>query len=201
MRAMRGDALAEAIERRYPARASRPDRRDSRAPRPSARASFAGGFMRQPGRLGDHASPAGQTPDRRRFLSWLSRAFLGLWGLGAAGVVGAYLKAPERGEGIAERTVRVGMLDELVIGEGRLVRHGVTPFYVIRVDAARVVAMSAVCTHVRCILGFDRERRALVCPCHDGRFDLAGNVLSGPPPRPLASYRVSIRAGEVFVLL
>ena len=145
------------------------------------------------------AEPA--PPSRRRFLTNLSRAFLSLWGLGAAGVIGAYLRAPERGERIAERTVRVGLLDDLRIGEGRLVRHGITPFYVVRLDASRVVAISAVCTHVRCILGFDRDRRTLVCPCHDGRFDLAGNVLSGPPPRPLANYPVSVRAGEVFVHL
>ena len=47
----------------------------------------------------------------------------------------AYLKAPERGAGVAERLVRVGLLDDLQIGEGRLVRHGVTPFYVVRLDA------------------------------------------------------------------
>jgi cytochrome b6-f complex iron-sulfur subunit len=115
--------------------------------------------------------------------------------------VGAYLRAPERGGRIAERIVRVGLLDDLRIGEGRLVRHGTTPFYVVRLDGTRVVALSAVCTHVRCILGFDRERRSLVCPCHDGRFDLAGAVLSGPPPRPLPSYAVSVRAGEIFVHL
>ncbi len=149
----------------------------------------------------DPAGAPGDPPSRRRFLAWLSRAFLGLWGLGAAGVVGAYLKAPEKRERVAERLVRVGLLDDLRIGEARLVRHGVTPFYVVRLDAGRVVALSAVCTHVRCILGFDRERRALVCPCHDGRFDLAGNVLSGPPPRTLPTYDVSVRAGEVFVHL
>jgi cytochrome b6-f complex iron-sulfur subunit len=151
----------------------------------------------------DHTDtgPKAETTSRRRFISWLSRAFLGLWGLGAAGVVGAYLKAPERGEGVAQRLVPVGPLDELGIGEARLVRHGVTPFYVVRLDASRVVALSAVCTHVRCIVGFDRERKALVCPCHDGRFDLAGNVLSGPPPRALPTYEVSVRAGEVFVHL
>jgi cytochrome b6-f complex iron-sulfur subunit len=97
--------------------------------------------------------------------------------------------------------VRVGLLEDLGIGEGRLVRHGTRPFYVVRVDAARVIALSAVCTHVRCILGYDRERRGFVCPCHDGRFDLAGNVLSGPPPRALPTYPVSVRAGEVFVHL
>jgi cytochrome b6-f complex iron-sulfur subunit len=147
----------------------------------------------------DRGPLATESTSRRQFITWLSRAFLGLWGLGAAGAVGAYLKAPERGEKIAERLVRVGLLEDLQIGEARLVRHGVTPFYVVRLDAARVVALSAVCTHVRCILGYDRERRGLVCPCHDGRFDLAGNVVSGPPPRALPTYPVSVRAGEVFV--
>ena len=157
--------------------------------------------MAEPSNAPDPASPLQQAAPRRRFLAWLSRAFLGLWGLGAAGVVGAYLRAPERGERIAERIVRVGLLEDLRIGEGRLVRHGTTPFYIVRMDATRVVALSAVCTHVRCIVGFDREKRSLVCPCHDGRFDLAGTVLSGPPPRPLPSYAVSVRAGEVFVHL
>ena len=147
------------------------------------------------------SASAAAAPPRRRFLVWLSRAFLGLWGLGAAAVVGAYLKVPERRERVAERLVRVGLLDDLRIGEARLVRHGVTPFYVVRLAANQVIALSAVCTHVRCIVGWDRERRALVCPCHDGRFDLAGNVLSGPPPRPLPSYAVSMRAGEIFVHL
>jgi cytochrome b6-f complex iron-sulfur subunit len=140
-------------------------------------------------------------PSRRKFLAWLSQAFLGLWGLGGAAVVGAYLKPPEHGGQVAERIVRVGLLDDLRIGEARLVRHGVTPFFVVRIDANRLTAISAVCTHVRCILGFDRERGGLVCPCHEGRFDLAGNVLSGPPPRPLPTYAVSVRAGEVYVHL
>ena len=142
-----------------------------------------------------------ETSTRRRFITWLSQAFLALWGLGAAAAVAAYLRAPERGGSAAERIVRVGLLEDLPIGEGRLVRHGTRPFYVVRLDAARVIALSAVCTHVRCIIGYDRERRGFVCPCHDGRFDLAGNVLSGPPPKALPSYAVSVRAGEVFVHL
>jgi cytochrome b6-f complex iron-sulfur subunit len=143
--------------------------------------------------------PGAEPPGRRRFITLLSQAFLGLWGLGAAAVVGAYLKAPEKHT--AERMVSAGLLDDYRVGEGRLVRHGITPFYVVRLDAARVVALSAVCTHVRCILGYDPARRVLVCPCHEGRFDLSGNVLSGPPPRPIASYPVSVRAGEIIVSL
>jgi cytochrome b6-f complex iron-sulfur subunit len=100
---------------------------------------------------------------------------------------------------VAERLVRVGLLDDLQIGEGRLVRHGSRRSTWCASTPARVLAISAVCTHVRCILGYDRERKGLVCPCHDGRFDLAGNVISGPPPRALQVYPVSVRAGEVYV--
>jgi cytochrome b6-f complex iron-sulfur subunit len=145
--------------------------------------------------------PTGAISGRRRFLDALIKAFLGLWALGAAGAIGAYLRAPEREKRVAERTVRVGTLDELRVGDAKLVRHGATPFYVVRLDAERVIAISAVCTHVRCILDFDRQKKGFVCPCHDGRFDLAGTVLSGPPPKPLASYNVQVRAGEVYVLL
>jgi len=150
-----------------------------------------------------HGAPPGRSRrgTRRHFIAWLSRAFLGLWGLGAAGVAAAYLRAPHGGERAAERLVRVGLLDDFRIGEGRLIRHGTTPFFVVRKDAETVVALSAVCTHVRCILDYDQRRRALVCPCHDGSFDLSGSVLAGPPPRPLQRYDVSVRAGEIFVLL
>jgi cytochrome b6-f complex iron-sulfur subunit len=143
--------------------------------------------------------PAEAPAGRRKFLGLLTKAFLALWGVGGLGLVATYLRPPENEEESFERMVRVGMLAELRVGEARLVRHGVRPFYVIRLDTARVIAVSAVCTHVRCILGFDRERRALICPCHQGRFDLSGNVVSGPPPRPLATYEVLLRAGEIYV--
>ena len=152
------------------------------------------------GDAGGSDAPAADSSTRRRFITWLSQAFLALWGLGGAAAIASYLRAPER-HGTAENIVRVGLLDDLPVGEGRLVRHGTRPFFVVRVDAARVIALSAVCTHVRCILAYDRERRGFACPCHDGRFDLSGNVLSGPPPRPLPTYAVSVRAGEVYVHL
>ena len=142
---------------------------------------------------------AAETPaTRREFLKWMSRAFLGLWAIGGAGVVATYLGAPDRNEG-GSRQVRIGALNEMRIGEGQLVRHGVTPFWVVRTNETTVVALSAVCTHVRCILNYDRDKRLLTCPCHDGHFDLKGEVLSGPPPRALPVLEVSMRAGEVYV--
>jgi len=143
-------------------------------------------------------APEGASASRRQFLTWLSRAFLGLWAVGGAAVVAAYLKPGEGGEG-GGRLVHIGPLDQLRVGDALLVRHGVKPFFVIRTNESTVIALSAVCTHVRCIVNYDRERRAIVCPCHDGHFDLRGEVVSGPPPRPLPSYEVSVRAGDVYV--
>lgn len=154
--------------------------------------------------MADPTSPSAEpanTGSRRDFIGWTGRALLGLWGLGIAGALGAYLNPGGGHEKIAERIVRVGPLEDLKIGDARLVRHGQTPFWVARLDATRVVALSAVCTHVRCILDWDRERRSLKCPCHDGRFDLNGNVISGPPPKPLPSYVVAVRAGDIYVQL
>ena len=138
-------------------------------------------------------------PRRGQFLRKRSGAFLGSWALGGAGALAAYMRAPEEDHSSTDRIVRIGKLEDLRIGEARLVRHGVSPFFVIRTGAEQVIALSAVCTHVRCILDYDHERRGLICPCHDGRFDLNGNVVSGPPPRALPTYEVSTRAGEVFV--
>ncbi|HEY6193534.1 MAG TPA: Rieske (2Fe-2S) protein [Candidatus Eisenbacteria bacterium] len=149
--------------------------------------------------MAESGNGPGASGDRRGFLVWLTRGFLGLWAVGGGAAIAAYMRPPERHDTSSENVVRVGLLGDYRIGEARMVRHGVTPFFVIRLDETRVVALSAVCTHVRCILGFDREKKTIVCPCHDGRFDLAGNVLSGPPQRALPSYSVSVRAGEIFV--
>ena len=149
--------------------------------------------------MADSNDEPGAGSSRRGFLGLLTRAFVSLWAVGGSAAIASYLRPPEKHSSGSDRVVRVGLLDEFRVGEARMVRHGVTPFFVIRLDETRVVAMSAVCTHVRCILGFDREKKAIVCPCHDGRFDLAGNVLSGPPQRPLPMYSVSVRAGEIFV--
>jgi len=51
--------------------------------------------------------------------------------------------------------------------------------------AGGVYALSAVCTHLGCITRFRSDERVIACPCHGSRFDLEGNVVHGPAPRPL----------------
>lgn len=54
--------------------------------------------------------------------------------------------------------------------------------------AARLRALDARCTHEGCTVKFVPGESVIWCACHNGRFDLDGRVISGPPPRPLAQY-------------
>jgi len=54
-----------------------------------------------------------------------------------------------------------------------------------------VYALSAVCTHLGCITRYKSDEGVIACPCHGSRFDLEGNVVHGPAPRPLPWLDVS----------
>ena len=145
----------------------------------------------------------GPVSGRRRILQWLGKIFVSFWGIGFFAVVLSYLKIPttRRQRGGGERILRAGALDVLPVGAGQLVRHGTQPVLVIRPRDDQLVVLSGICTHLRCVLHWDRERSAVVCPCHAGAFDLNGNVLSGPANQPLKSYEAEVRGGEIYVHL
>lgn len=85
------------------------------------------------------------------------------------------------------------------MGDARLIHHGSDPLLVVRVSDTEVIGLSAVCTHMKCVLTWDQPTGAILCPCHAGAFDRTGNVLSGPPPRALKQLPVEIRADEIVV--
>ncbi|MHC4844753.1 MAG: QcrA and Rieske domain-containing protein, partial [Planctomycetota bacterium] len=73
-------------------------------------------------------------------------------------------------------------------------------FLIIRRGEDDFHALTATCTHSEvCLVEWDGKSRQLVCPCHRGIFDLYGNVVSGPPPRPLERREVSVRDGRVYM--
>jgi Rieske Fe-S protein len=70
---------------------------------------------------------------------------------------------------------------------------GGKPCLVILTPGGDVRAFNAVCTHVECTVTFRAKRGDIFCNCHNGVYDLHGRNVSGPPPRPLEAYKVTLR--------
>jgi len=52
----------------------------------------------------------------------------------------------------------------------------------------RVKALSPLCTHKKCRVGYNSEAKRIDCPCHGSQFDLNGGVIQGPAKTPLDSF-------------
>ena len=58
-------------------------------------------------------------------------------------------------------------------------------------SAGELHALDAKCTHEGCTVRYLPDNAIIWCACHNGRFDLRGRVVAGPPPRPLAHHAVA----------
>lgn len=73
--------------------------------------------------------------------------------------------------------------------------------YVVRKSENEVRVFSDVCTHLGCRVTWHEDQEHYISPCHDGHFGILGDVISGPPPRPLDEFVTKIEGGELFVQL
>jgi len=109
-----------------------------------------------------------------------------------------YLIPPRQAEAAAKR-ILAAKVGELAPNSAKFFRFGSTAAVLVNTADGQLRAFSAVCTHLTCTVRYEDDTGTLFCPCHNGRFDLAGNVISGPPPRPLEAYEVEVSAGDIFV--
>jgi menaquinol-cytochrome c reductase iron-sulfur subunit len=73
--------------------------------------------------------------------------------------------------------------------------------FVLRKTSGETIVFSDVCTHLSCRVGWDSEKEEFICPCHAAAFTKFGEVLSGPPPRPLDRYEIKIEGDQLFIHL
>ena len=71
--------------------------------------------------------------------------------------------------------------------------------YVFRKNETDTIVFSNVCTHLSCRVIFHEDIQEYVCPCHDGRFDIDGEIISGPQPRPLDTYENKVEEGILLI--
>ncbi|HXS95444.1 MAG TPA: Rieske (2Fe-2S) protein [Candidatus Limnocylindrales bacterium] len=151
------------------------------------------------------------SPERRKFLAWIS---IGLGSVAAlligVPVVG-FLVAPLF-EAASTRWRSVGTADQFQPGNTTEVKFedassvawaGVTAqtgAWLRREASGEFIAFAVNCTHLGCPVRWLQDAELFMCPCHGGVYYKDGTVAAGPPPRPLTHYAVRVRDGQVEIL-
>jgi succinate dehydrogenase / fumarate reductase iron-sulfur subunit len=148
--------------------------------------------------------------DRATFLRQVGAGVLGAGAaLALGGVAAVTALGPALGKAPA-RWIPLAKLSDLPPGQITTVlmkyevKSGIytqpvsTPVLVSRLGA-EIICYKAGCPHLGCIVRWDGRSDQFRCACHGGTFDRNGNVLAGPPPRPLDHYQSKVEADELLV--
>ena len=135
--------------------------------------------------------------NRRRFLKMIL-AFLG--SITFFSFVFSFLKyltaIPARATAASKITIRE---NEIASGDARTIVYQNSPAIIINRPDKGFIALSLICTHLGCVVEFNKSSQKLVCPCHAGMYDLEGNVISGPPPKPLTALPLKIEGDSIII--
>jgi len=140
------------------------------------------------------------TPDagKRDFLKYLLGGSLIAWLATVIYPIISYLKPPHQGE-VEVSSVKVGKLSEIKKDSSSIVRFGSKPVLLIRLADGEFRAFSGTCTHLDCTVQYRQDMGTIWCACHNGKYDLTGRNIGGPPPRPLDPFRVVIQGEDVYI--
>ncbi len=135
---------------------------------------------------------------RRKFLNFL----LSLTGLGAIGAIFypviSYLIPPQVTQEKVN-SIKAGKASAFPVNSYKIEKFGRKPVILVRDDKGEFHALSAVCTHLQCIVQYRKDTHLIWCACHNGLYNLHGGNISGPPPRPLLEYIVKIVNDNIII--
>ena len=134
------------------------------------------------------------------------RTFLdNLFGITLLGWVGAmfypvfrFLVPPAQPD-LNVSSLDAGLLENFKINTSKILRFGRKPVLIIRDKSGDVKALSATCTHLDCNVQYKDDTEQIWCACHNGFYDMEGRNVSGPPPKPLTKYQVTIRDEKILI--
>lgn len=76
-------------------------------------------------------------------------------------------------------------IKELAPGDGMVAKFQGEKLAIYKDESGKVTALNPTCTHAGCMVNFNSAEKSWDCPCHGGRFDISGKVLTGPPLKDL----------------
>ena len=133
--------------------------------------------------------------NRRQLLNWFLGTSFGALLASVIYPVLRYMTPPKIAEANTNQIEAGEVNDPQLLERGyKIVRFGAEPVILVKAADNDFRAFSATCTHLDCIVGFQKEQTRIYCNCHGGCYDLQGRNVSGPPPRPLTPYKVNVVA-------
>lgn len=91
---------------------------------------------------------------------------------------------------------KITALADIAPGEGRLVKYEGETLALYKDEGGKLYALNPVCTHAKCVVGWNSAEKSWDCPCHGARYDLNGNVLTGPARKGLEKVEMEELANE-----
>lgn len=135
---------------------------------------------------------------RRDFLNYiLSIGFLG-WIGAILYPLYSYL-IPPKSPDVDVSNVSIGKASEIEANSSKMFKLGNKPGILIKTKEGELKAFSATCTHLDCTVQYSKDENLIWCACHNGRYDLNGINISGPPPKPLTRFDIVVQKDEIFV--
>lgn len=147
-------------------------------------------------RTAQQAIHAEDTFSRRTFLGrvWL---LMGTLTTGEAAFLGLRYFGSRRSDSPFGSVVDVGRPDDFPPGTITDFPQG--RFYLVRFEDGGFLAVHTRCTHLACRVSWDEDEKRFICPCHGSQFDLVGDVLNDPAPRPLDCFPVTLSTRKIEV--
>lgn len=145
----------------------------------------------------EHALDPGES--RRGFINWFLGTSAGAFLLSVFYPVARYLVPPKVGESTAGTVTLPIKPADVKPDTGQIFKFGSRPGILVRTSAGELRAFSAVCTHLNCTVQYRADLSHIWCACHNGHYDLNGKNIEGPPPRPLDTFVVNVRANQIVV--
>ena len=135
-------------------------------------------------------------PQRRKFLYAMLGGIGALIGAASAWPLFRFLSPIDAGGG---ETQVVLPRNDVPSGKAHFFEYRGKPAVVLQPAPGQFVALSAVCTHLGCVVTWQDQAGEFLCPCHGGRFSAEGQVLGGPPPSPLESLVVELDGDQLKI--
>lgn len=133
--------------------------------------------------------------NRRKLINWFLGTSIGALFLSIVYPIFRFVTPPKIAETNTNQVEAGGVNDAELREKGyKILRFGAEPVILVKAADNDFRAFSATCTHLDCIVGFQKEQTRIYCNCHGGTYDLQGRNIAGPPPRPLTPYKVNLVA-------